>query len=378
MALPLDVATRALVEALRILEASGRTSTTLYASELQEVKAALATAAATEYARMYVRVQELQRSLSGLSGSLAVAEVLARVDAILKNAPAPEHPEDVRRVPRRTPVCGETVGVVKGGAVAPFARTERNGWICMPCSVVNPTGTTICSDCHRAYSEYIVDPAPTYRELEERVLATQLDDPAVKAALARAGIDPATVESIEMDGSDIAQGRAANGAGDGPIDVFDVTSTQRDEGGFLSPSGFPVSPELRAEFLRTLEEGRRTTPLVLDATDASPLPQEKIKLDDGKVDWTFLPFDALEEVVKVLEWAASGKYARESWRYLRDDPRKGTVDGRALRSALRHIVADTNFNQPIDPETGLSHLAHAACQVLFAIAHRRMKKEKQS
>lgn len=112
---------------------------------------------------------------------------------------------------------------------------------------------------------------------------------------------------------------------------------------------------------------------VLAADEARVLPQTKIKRDDGKVDFTYLPFDSLEEVVDVLAWAAEGanaKYARESWRALLPDPVKGPPDLRSVRSALRHIIADVR-GQPHDPETGLRHLAHAACQILFAIAHRR-------
>lgn len=105
----------------------------------------------------------------------------------------------------------------------------------------------------------------------------------------------------------------------------------------------------------------------------SGLTQAELKLDDGKIDWTYLPFDALESVVRVLMWAASrgGPYARDSWREIAPHPTKGTPDARSLRSAVRHIVQDLR-GELLDPASQEAHLAHAVCQLLFAIAHRRM------
>lgn len=84
------------------------------------------------------------------------------------------------------------------------------------------------------------------------------------------------------------------------------------------------------------------------------------KYDTGKPDYTLLPWDAVEEIVKVLDFGAR-KYARDNWKH---------VDGaetRYLAAALRHITAHARGEKD-DPETGLSHMAHAGCCILFLLA----------
>lgn len=89
-------------------------------------------------------------------------------------------------------------------------------------------------------------------------------------------------------------------------------------------------------------------------------PVEAVKLDNGKTNWSLVPFDSVEEVAKVLEFGAT-KYAANNWKV---GSGLGTI--RVLNSALRHIFAFLRGEQ-IDPESGLSHLSHAACNLLFAI-----------
>lgn len=90
------------------------------------------------------------------------------------------------------------------------------------------------------------------------------------------------------------------------------------------------------------------------------LATEGRKYDTGKPDYTLLPWDAVEEIVKVLDFGAR-KYARDNWKH---------VDGaktRYLAAAFRHMAAH-NRGETCDPETGLSHLAHAGCCVLFLLS----------
>jgi len=83
------------------------------------------------------------------------------------------------------------------------------------------------------------------------------------------------------------------------------------------------------------------------------------KVDDGKLPWELLPEDAIEEVVKVLQFGAK-KYAPRNWE-------KGIAFGRLYGAIRRHGVAWFR-GEDNDPETGLSHLAHLACEALFALA----------
>lgn len=85
-----------------------------------------------------------------------------------------------------------------------------------------------------------------------------------------------------------------------------------------------------------------------------------MKFDSGKLDYTLVPWDGLEEVVKVLEFGAK-KYARDNWRHVEG------AEQRYLAAAIRHLVA-YQIQQPTDEETGISHLAHAGCCLLFLLA----------
>lgn len=80
------------------------------------------------------------------------------------------------------------------------------------------------------------------------------------------------------------------------------------------------------------------------------------KHDGGKPRTDLLDTAWLLEVAKVLEFG-SRKYAPHNWR-------KGIQTSRLIGAALRHILAYNN-GEDTDPETGLSHLAHASCCLMF-------------
>jgi hypothetical protein len=86
----------------------------------------------------------------------------------------------------------------------------------------------------------------------------------------------------------------------------------------------------------------------------------ELKFDDGKPRWELLPFDAVGAVVDVLTFGAK-KYAPNSWRALENGRERYTG------ALLRHLVA-WNAGEQIDPESGLHHLAHVACNALFLVA----------
>lgn len=85
-----------------------------------------------------------------------------------------------------------------------------------------------------------------------------------------------------------------------------------------------------------------------------------IKHDQGKPELALLPFDALSEVTKVLELGRD-KYTAHNWR-------DGFLYTRLFSATLRHLF-EWIQGRSVDPESGLSHLAHAACNVLFLIEH---------
>ncbi len=90
------------------------------------------------------------------------------------------------------------------------------------------------------------------------------------------------------------------------------------------------------------------------------------KFDQEKPQVAYLPFDQLEEVAKVLDYGAQ-KYGRDNWH-------KSPSIMKYLSASLRHIFA-WRKGENTDKETGLSHLAHAICSLLFLMWLIENKKE---
>ena len=84
-----------------------------------------------------------------------------------------------------------------------------------------------------------------------------------------------------------------------------------------------------------------------------------IKYDSAKPKMNLLPPKAIVEVAKVLTFGAE-KYDAANWRKL------DALQNRYTAGALRHIFAHMDGEQ-LDPETGLSHMAHALCCLLFKL-----------
>ena len=93
------------------------------------------------------------------------------------------------------------------------------------------------------------------------------------------------------------------------------------------------------------------------------MEQQKVEgalnYDGGKPRWDLLPYDALEEVVKVYTMGA-GKYAPRNWE-------AGMSYSRAFGSLMRHITAFWN-GEDLDQESGYHHLGHAVFRCLQLIA----------
>lgn len=83
------------------------------------------------------------------------------------------------------------------------------------------------------------------------------------------------------------------------------------------------------------------------------------KFDQGKLRWSLLPTGTVQEVIKVLEVGAV-KYAANNWQQVPD------ARTRYFDAIMRHLHAWWQ-GEKIDPESGLNHLAHAACSILFLL-----------
>ncbi len=83
------------------------------------------------------------------------------------------------------------------------------------------------------------------------------------------------------------------------------------------------------------------------------------KFDGGKLQYGLLPPLALRETVKVLTFGAE-KYEPDNWRRVPDPNR------RYFDAAQRHLWAYKE-GEKIDPESGVNHLAHALCCIMFML-----------
>ena len=94
------------------------------------------------------------------------------------------------------------------------------------------------------------------------------------------------------------------------------------------------------------------------------MPKTEVKQDQGKMRYDLMPFDALDEVAKVLTYGVN-KYPKpeENWRV----NSKPEDIKRYTAALLRHFSANEQGSK-LDPESGLPHMAHIATNALFIIA----------
>jgi hypothetical protein len=127
------------------------------------------------------------------------------------------------------------------------------------------------------------------------------------------------------------------------------------------PTHFP-SPDLGAkeefEILANLEaETRHFPPSILKEVMTAKEPVA-IKHDTGKPEFHHLPTEALVEITKALTYGAR-KYADYNYR-------AGFTWSRPFNACMRHLWAWWG-GEDTDPESGISHLAHAGANVIFML-----------
>ncbi len=93
------------------------------------------------------------------------------------------------------------------------------------------------------------------------------------------------------------------------------------------------------------------------------------KYDQEKTDWTLLPWRAAEAVVEVRDFGSKKYDGPDSWTVIQEPQR------RFRAAAMRHLLADMK-GEKLDAESGLTHLAHAACNLMFLLELDRKEKGK--
>ena len=88
-----------------------------------------------------------------------------------------------------------------------------------------------------------------------------------------------------------------------------------------------------------------------------------LKKPEGKVTWRLLPFLAIEQIALVMMYGAK-KHSPGGWKTgTYAEAREEYFD-----AAYRHLVIEWwEKGITFDPDTGLPHLAHAGCNVIFLI-----------
>ena len=90
------------------------------------------------------------------------------------------------------------------------------------------------------------------------------------------------------------------------------------------------------------------------------------KADQGKPCPSLCPVSLIEAVTAVRMYGTQKYGDPDNWK---------TVDpGRYHQAMLRHILAAWNDPYKIDPESGLLHIQHVACNIAFLL---EMKKEEE-
>lgn len=123
-------------------------------------------------------------------------------------------------------------------------------------------------------------------------------------------------------------------------------------------TGGIIPPETFAGLHDQLARGQEFASKRVPPAERRVDPNNATRFDDGKVDWSLVPFEALEGMVKVLEFGAK-KYSRGNWK-----SGNGFSYLRVLNSCFRHLFSYLR-GEDLDPESGLSHIHHAQCNLLF-------------
>lgn len=89
---------------------------------------------------------------------------------------------------------------------------------------------------------------------------------------------------------------------------------------------------------------------------------QEVKQDAGKPRLSLVPMSVLWAVAYVREYGVKKYKDPENWRKVEPQRYKDAL--------LRHITAYIEDENSIDDESGLLHLWHAACNIVFLIALR--------
>ena len=119
------------------------------------------------------------------------------------------------------------------------------------------------------------------------------------------------------------------------------------------------------EWDKSWDDSYQVNPNVLGSKpEATGSLHEAVKHDGGKARYDLLPTEYLEATAMVLGFGAN-KYGQRNWE-------QGMSWGRVFAALMRHMWAWWRRDAS-DPETGMSHLWHAACCLMFLVAYEQRR-----
>ncbi len=113
--------------------------------------------------------------------------------------------------------------------------------------------------------------------------------------------------------------------------------------------------------------GQATLPFTVEELTPQVNHQGGLKYDSGKLRFGLIPPIATTSLAEVLTFGAA-KYAPNSWQTVPNG------EERYLDALYRHLEAYRN-GELTDPESGLSHLAHAITNVAFLLHFESQRKD---
>lgn len=87
---------------------------------------------------------------------------------------------------------------------------------------------------------------------------------------------------------------------------------------------------------------------------------EAVRFNEDKLRYDLIPPEFIREVAEVFTFGAN-KYTPDNWKGFTPEQQE-EIKGSLLRHIYAYLEGEEN-----DPESGLSHLAHAGCNLAFMI-----------
>ena len=100
-----------------------------------------------------------------------------------------------------------------------------------------------------------------------------------------------------------------------------------------------------------------------DLSNINSDDNQQAKADQGKPHPSWVPVALIEGVMDVREYGNQKYHDPDNWRQVEPE--------RYHQAMLRHILAAWNDPYKVDPESGLLHIQHVACNIAFLLEMRK-------